>query len=172
MARIIEVFSAGCATCHETIEVVKKLEAFLRSWSTGSWHNAVRVVDPMNTSCMKLCDNEQPPADRSQFYDPVMGASTCSAGSTLAVRCTDAFNELEMRQLRSALSRACLARSVFSPCGRVRRAWRSNCVNCVARSMRSSVPVASHSSEIHDSFEALPPPPNPRTTPPPTPPPP
>ncbi len=25
MARTIEVFSAGCATCHETIEVVKKL---------------------------------------------------------------------------------------------------------------------------------------------------
>ena len=75
----IEIFSAGCATCKETIDMVRKIagpdhevqfttcikkelraarsnmafEACRPSWSTASWPGAARAVAPTSTSCGK-----------------------------------------------------------------------------------------------------------------------
>ncbi len=76
--RKVEVFSAGCGLCDETIALVQRLacescevtvhdmkksevakqakgygvQSVPRSWSTASWPNAAQIAAPKNTRCV------------------------------------------------------------------------------------------------------------------------
>ena len=77
------------------------------------------------------------------------------ATSTAASRCGDTFNEFVTRHVCSARISSRCACSTFAPTGTRRRARISNAVNCVTRSTRSTVPVASQASEVHGSLDIL-----------------
>src|SRR5579864_4339916 len=64
------------------------------------------------------------------------------------------LSEFEIRQLLSAFSSTCRARSGSVPLGTCKRARTSNPTKRVVRSMRSKVPVTSHSSDVQAKPEA------------------
>jgi len=89
-----------------------------------------------------------------KLADGVNSLTGSTATSITGIRWIAPLSEFEIRQLLSAFSSTCRARSGSVPLGTCRRARTSNPTKRVVRSMRSKVPVTSHSSDVQAKPDA------------------